>query len=644
MSINAATPDIVFPPIFAALDAGSRELIGRSGRGNECDDADDSSESPLKKRFPLFLLVMIVVIAGVAISSHKIAASRLVYVVNGSSEPLRLTIDGGDEFEIAATSKEEINLPEGRHRWKIHFPAAAVAEGELELATGFFTRFTSSPMYLLDPARTSIAVWEEAKYSAETPATEVTHQIHLGETFYEFNDIDFRFEPFPRTIKVSGANTTRTRVESILIEPGHVIGFVGNEISSEQQLDFCERHLLLTPCDEELIAAYAKFAVQGSAYQRLFQFLKDGIHRRPVEIPWHRRYQSAALRINKIDEIFAEYDELVEQVPDNGAVLYLRGRIEPHEPLAEEYFNRSIEADPSNPYPYYAKCHRLVSLARYEEAYQAASKVIELNPDQQDMENILQRVRLALGQYEELEHEQRKLIAEGPIDATAHFRLLGVLAAQNRLSEMRQAHDEFVLAVSSEMALDPHDQVLSSERYLAYCNRDYEKMMELTLKLKNPLARSNLMLEALVSRGMHKELNESDLMDRPPAQRGFVRLYIAMIHKLQGNDKEFLNSMGQAFEDFRNGTPETKRVASSVGDFTDDRLYETLNAVSMSATERLAVNIAVAARTNGEPRQRLLESCRKLNFSPRFPNHLVAQLIEMLNAESREENQEAGTP
>ncbi|MGZ0173076.1 MAG: hypothetical protein ACKVHE_26375, partial [Planctomycetales bacterium] len=72
MSINAATPDIVFPPIFAALDAGSRELIGRSGRGNECDDADDSSESPLKKRFPLFLLVMIVVIAGVAISSHKI--------------------------------------------------------------------------------------------------------------------------------------------------------------------------------------------------------------------------------------------------------------------------------------------------------------------------------------------------------------------------------------------------------------------------------------------------------------------------------------------------------------------------------------------------------------------------------------------
>jgi tetratricopeptide (TPR) repeat protein len=643
MSINATSSDFVFSPIFAALDEASRELIGRSSRGDARDDADDSNASPPKKRFTLLLIVLIVVIAGLAISSHEIAASRLVYVVNGSSESLRLTIDGGDEFEIAATSKEEINLPEGRHLWKIHFPAAAVAEGEFELATGFIERFTSSPMYVLDPARTSITIWEEAKYSAETPATEVTHQIHLGETFYEFTDIDFRFEPFPGTIKASGASATRTRVESILVEPARVIRFVGNDISSEQQLAFCERHLLLTPRDEELIAAYGKFTVQASEYQRLYQFLKDGINRRPIEIPWHRRYQSAALRIDKIDEIFAEYDELVEQLPDNGAALYLRGRIEPHGPLAEEYFNRSIGADPSNPYPYYAKCHQLVSLARYEEAYQAASRAIELDPDQQDMENILQRVRLALGQYEELEREQRKLIAEGPIDATAHFRLLKVLAAQNRLSEMRQAHNEFVLAVNSEIALDPHDLVLSSDRFLAYCNRDYTKMMELTLKVKNPLSRSNLMLEALVSLGMHQELNDSDLMDRPPAQRGFVRLHIAMIHELQGNKDESLASLNLAIDDFENGTPETQRIASTVGDFNDADLYDKLNAISMSAGERLHVNIAVAAQTTGETRQRFLDSCRKLNFSPRFPSHFVTQLIELLEAESRVEKREAGT-
>jgi tetratricopeptide (TPR) repeat protein len=638
MKMNAATPDFFFPPVVAALDEGSRDLIGHVERDHAHAGAEGPEKSLPKKRFTILLLVVIAIIAGLAVSSRNISSNRLVYVVNGSSEPLRLTIDSGEEFEVSRVSKSELKLPEGLHHWAILHPAAAVSEGEFELATGILDRFFSTPMYVLDPARTTITIWEQAKYSAASPAIEVTHQFHLGEAFYEFTDIDFRFAPFPGTIKASGSSATRTRLESILVEPAQAIGFVANEVTSEQQLTYCERHLRLTPLDEELMAAYGKFAVQASAYQRHYQFLKDGCDRRPIEIPWHRHYQSAALRVDKTEEIFAEYDELVDQFPDNGAALYLRGRIEPHGPLAEEYFNRSIEADSSNPYPYYAKCHQLVSLGRYEEAFDSASQAIELNPEQQDMKNILHRVRLALGQYAELEREQRKLIAENPIEATAHFRLLGILAAQDRLGEMRLAHDEFVLAVLNNIPLDPHDLVISSERYLAYCNRDYEKMMELTHKLKNPLSRSNLMLEALVSRGMHKELNESVLIDRPPAQRGFVRLYVAMIHKLQRNDAEFLKSLNQALEDFRDGTPETIRVARSVGDFSDDNLYETLSAVSMSATERLTVNIAVAARTSGETRQRFLESCRKLNFSPRFPNHLVAQLIEMFDKEFRKEN------
>lgn len=634
MNTRAATPDFFLPPILAALDDGSRKLIGDSEQAAGPADQTGSNGPPRRKLFIAGLVALLVAVAGGAVSSHNVASSRLVYVVNGSGVTLRLTIDGGEAVELAPTSKVEVTLPEGAHRWQILEPEVVASEGEFEFRTGIFERFVSTPMYVLDPAATAITVWEEARYSADLPETEVTHQLFLGETFYEFRDIDFRFEQFPGTIKASGSSATRTRVEPFLYEPAQVIGFVANDLSSEQQLAFCERHLRLTPRDEELIAAYGKFAVQALAYQRLHDFLKAGCDRRPIEIPWHRRYQSAALRVNKTDELFAEYDELVERLPNNGAALYLRGRIEPHGPLAEEFFNRSIAADPSNPYPYYAKCHQLVSLARYEEAFVAASKAIELKPDQQDMKNILHRVRLALGQYDELEREQRKLISESPIEATAHFRLMGILAAQNKLAEMRQTHDEFVLAVHNEIPLDPHDLVISSERYLAYSNRDYEKMMELTLQLKNPLSRSNLMLEALVSREMHKELTESDLVERPPAQRGFVRLYIVMIHELQGNKDKSLASLNQAMDDFRTGSPETQQIASTVGDFSDEQLYERLSAISMSATERLAVNIVVASQTHGDTRKKFLDSCRLLNFSPRFPSHTVARLIELLESKS----------
>ena len=633
MNTRAATPDFCFLSIFAALDKDARKLISNPEQAGRQADQNGSNGQATRKRSVAGIVALLLVVAGVAASSHNIASTRLVYLVNGSGESLRLTIDGGEEFELAATSKTEITLPEGLHHWQILEPEAVASKGKFDLRTGIFERFFSSPMYVLDPSATTITVWEEALYSAVASDAEVTHQLFLGATFYKFDDIDFRLEQFPGSIKASGS-ATRTRVEPFLYEPAQVIRFVANDLSSEQQLTFCERHLRLTPRDEELIAAYGQFAVQALAYQRLHGFLKAGCGRRPIEIPWHRRYQSAALRVNKVDELFSEYDELVELSPDDGAAFYLRGRIEPHGPLAEEYFNRSIAADSSNPYPYYAKCHQLVSLARYEEAFVAATRAIELNPDQQDMENILHRVRLALEQYDELEREQRQLISESPLAATAHFRLMGILAAQNRLAEMRQTHDEFVLAVHNEIPLDPHDLVISSERYLAYCNRDYEKMMELTLQLRNPLSKSNLMLEALVARGMHKELTESDLIERPPAQRGFVRLYIVMIHELQRNMDESLANLNQAMDDFRKGTPETQQIARTVGDFSDEQIYERLSAISMSATERLAVNIVVASRTHGETRQKLLNSCRLLNFSPRFPSHTVNRMIELLESES----------
>ena len=631
MTVNGGTSDFISPPFFAALDDEAHELIDNAASDGSTRGVNDPSDSHRRKRWHLLLAVMLAAVAALTISSINIASSRLVYVVNGSTEPLRVSIDGGEEFEIAGISHTEVTLPEGNHRWKIFHPEAAVAEGDFEFSTGFLKRHTSSPMFIFDPAKTAVTVWEEARYAAETPATAVTHRLYMGDTFYAFDNIDFRFKPFPGTIKASGSNATRTRVEPILLKPSQVIGYVANEISSEQQLEFCERHLLLAPLDDGLISVYGRYCVQASAYERLYQFMKAGCSRRPLEISWHRRYQSAALRVDKSDELFVEYDELVKQLPDNGAALYLRGRIEPHGPLSEEYFNRSIAADPSNPFPYYAKCHRLMSLGRFDEAFDAASKASELNPDHREMKSILHRARLALGQFEELEREQRKLISEESIEATSHFRLLGVLAAQNRLAEMRQAHDEFVLAVNSEVPLDPHDLVVSSARFLAYCNRDYEKMMELTLTLKDPLSRSNLMLEALVSRGMHEELSRSDLIQRPPEQRGFVRLQIAMMHELKGNSDVSRLSLAQALDDFRNGTPETQRIAEAVDDFDDPDIYEDLLAISMSAGERLLVNIAVASRAHGETRAKFLDSCRLLNFSPRFPKHFIAQLIEQFN-------------
>lgn len=635
MTMDAVPSDSFFKSASAAMDGETRKLIGQSNADSGGGESNAQTRPPLRWRLVVWLIVVALIVASVSFSSLAIASRRTVYIVNGSTVPLRVTIDGHPELEIDPVSKREVTLSEGSHHWKISHPEAAIAEGDFDIRTGFLERFSTSPMFVLDPARTVVTVWEEALYAADT---KVRQELLVGETFYAFSHVDLKFKPFPNSVKSSSDSATRTRVELILLEPDQVMGFVANDLTSNEQLGFCERHLQLTPRDEKLISDYGRYAVQASEYQRLHRFLRNGIRRRPLEIPWHRRYQSAALRVDRAEEMFVEYDVLLKQLPGNSAALYLRGRIEPHGPLAEEYFDQSIEADPSNPFPYYAKCHRQLSLARYTEAFESASKASALEPENQDMSNLLHRVRLALGQYDELEREQRQLISEEAIRPSAHFRLLGILAAQKRLSDMRQAHDEFILAVNNEVPMDPYDFVITSERFVAYCNRDYQQMMDLTLKLKNPLQRSNMMLEALVSLGLNEELIHSDLMQRPPAQRGFIRIYVSLIHELRGNSSESRSWTKMALDDFRDGSPETQRIAKAIGDFENVNLIDDLNAIAMTSIERLLVNIAVAAQTRGETRQQLLHLSRRLNFSPGFPNHFVAQLIESLGETVPNEN------
>lgn len=614
-------------PEFGA-DSEVRRLVKESESAVGAESSILPGQSVFKRAGLWWVAVAVLIIAGVVGSSLFIAANRTVYVVNGSTVPLTVSVDGGRAVQIPPISKRELPLSEGEHQWDLSEPASVAANGAFSVETGFFERLFSSPVFILDPGRTVVTVWEKARYAVDADNAQVQHQFYLGEDFYAFDDVDLQFAPFPASVKSDGAVVTRTRVESFLLEPAQVISFVANDLTPEQQLAFCERHLRITPQDEGMLDVYSRFAFQLPAHQRLHDFLEGGVGRRPVEIEWHRRYQAAAQRIGRDDEIVAEYDQLVSELPNDAAALYLRGRIEPSGTLAEELFDRAIAADGSNPYPFYAKCHRLVSLAKFTEARTAAERAIELRPENFDMENMLSSIRLALGEYESLEQEQRDVLRETPLNATAHFRLMAILAAQDRLAEMRQTHDEFTLAVKSELPLDPYDYLLSSERFVAYCNRDYERMLLLTRKLKNPAHRTNQMVEPLVSLGRVDELIESDLMESL-TQRGFIELYISLAFLLNGDEENSRRWMENAITDFQSGGLETREIARVLKNETGDQLVNGLRGITLSSAERLLVSLAAATRAEGKTRVELLALADKLNFFPGFPNHFVRQVIAL---------------
>ncbi|MDA0285000.1 MAG: hypothetical protein O3B86_16755, partial [Planctomycetota bacterium] len=200
MTLASSGSDVFLPPLFAALDERTRKLVQQAqdaehgqrsqfsgGSGRSDDERSPTVRSPRTRRLLLWLLGVFLAVAGTAsLISLNIASSRVIYIVNGSTAPLHVSIDGGSDFEIPAISKRRVTLAEGLHRWSISRPAAAMAEGQFSLRTGFFERLNSSPMFVLDPAGTAVTVQETAEYAIDSANGRVTHRFHIGEEFYSF--------------------------------------------------------------------------------------------------------------------------------------------------------------------------------------------------------------------------------------------------------------------------------------------------------------------------------------------------------------------------------------------------------------------------------------------------------------------------
>ena len=85
------------------------------------------------------------------------------------------------------------------------------------------------------------------------------------------------------------------------------------------------------------------------------EFLKSGLDRRPVVIPWHRAYQAVA-EINRTDQgLIAFYDGLNKAEPASGALLYLRGRIRPDWSKRQQFYRNAVNADPKLSWPWMAQ-------------------------------------------------------------------------------------------------------------------------------------------------------------------------------------------------------------------------------------------------------------------------------------------------
>ena len=177
--------------------------------------------------------------------------------------------------------------------------------------------------------------------------------------FVDFANIDYPFVPFPAQLKVERAKSvTKTRVSLLEFEPQQIFNLAPGTVPPADQLAFAEAHLEVDPTNKSLLQTYIQAGVGDQQAARVHAFLASGLDKKPVRIDWHRMVQSINPSDEQDEQLRQRYAKWLQKDPSNSAILYLRGRLEPYEAAMTDY-DRAIEADRENPYPWFAKGYQL---------------------------------------------------------------------------------------------------------------------------------------------------------------------------------------------------------------------------------------------------------------------------------------------
>ena len=169
------------------------------------------------------------------------------------------------------------------------------------------------------------------------------------------------------------------------------------------------------PDQKDLFDSYLGHTIPQQA-RHVEEFLKSGLDRRPIVVAWHRAYQ-AVTEINGTDQgLIAFYDGLLKAEPGSGALLYLRGRIDPDWTKRRQFFQKACTADPKLSWPWMALGSQLAGEARWSDSLVDLYKARELNADPKYIRDDLHVALLATGGADKLVADYGGRLAANPMD------------------------------------------------------------------------------------------------------------------------------------------------------------------------------------------------------------------------------------
>jgi tetratricopeptide (TPR) repeat protein len=385
---------------------------------------------------------------------------------------------------------------------------------------------------------------------------------------------------------------------------------------------FAEAYLASHPSDRTLIDLYGTECTRLQDVDRLERYLSVGLSNRPVSIEWHRWYQRLHPGAQELSNLIARYDDFLRADPENSALLYLRGRIDPDPAAQRVFFERSANRDPRNPFPFYALGYDALAAGDWLAARPHLAQAVKYAPDDYIFSHALFVTRLALGEAAALAQEARAQLRQNPLQVPLELQLIQALVAQGLAPEALRESSDFerrFMARHGRAAKPATDLV---RREALYATGDFAGLENSARADSSANGRFNLLV-ALVEQGRVGEALAVPLPAEASDDKPFWLLALSMAVLHSGDTNVAADWRAKASAAMCEAGSESARAAP---------LLSRATSPTMAAIQGLALPpepkaILLATLWQLHPQSvELAAAARRFNVDRRFPYHLIQRV------------------
>ncbi|MFL5245815.1 MAG: tetratricopeptide repeat protein [Gemmataceae bacterium] len=624
---DEAFPDLAFIKAYKQQRKTS-EKHRNTGKKIRWDLLDDSGgragyrEKTWASRIPRLIPLVLLVGSVIAYlgSALWIGHNRKVYLVNGLDKPYTVSVNGA-EHTLGPQTATPVRIPEGTV--SVEFPDGKVPfePAQCEIESNFWSRPFVSRTFVINPDRLAIIAREETTYSDNPQNFDPPPEVHVGELLCTFSGLDFEFTEFPSSMNASkGASITKSRVTlDRIATPQQRIGLLASYGTPAQQIDYAKRLLQVDPGNTLFLYWIAATADPEEA----LDFLKTRLDKRPIQVEWHRAYQTVMERTHPDVDLRVRYRQLAADSKNHPEALYLLGIVEYPEQRKTLYL-QAAEANPPCVQAFQDLGVMALAQGRFPDAVRWLEKAVKSPSSDPDGTNFLishfyHQALLANKEYDRLLAELEKPLKTGAGGYKDSTQIMRTAAIKGDNAKAEAALQETLAPFARLAAKSKEAWETSLQLQLCCCRDDTDDYLKIIADHPD--------LASFESHLLQGKIKEASAMAGEGVDIGTANQGLLYLTAAKAGDQKLADNHWQLMLDSLAKGDRDERRAAGMGKDKKSIDPDLLQKLTIRPEEK---RVVLAAFAQHFPKQSkgLIELARKLNFQHDATSLCLGKLLK----------------